>query len=151
MKRHFFTAVALTIATVAIAPVANAADFEPATLQQRRHEVLDRPSAKAIDDIQSARLDQLDTQSKAIEDVQAARLEALDARHKAIDNLQSARLEQLDTQNKAVEDIQTTRLDALDRRTKGRQVSTPSEISDNATLHDLVQFNRRVRNKGQKA
>lgn len=29
-----------------------------------------------------------------------------------------------------------------------RQVSTPAELSENATFHDLVRHNRRVRNKG---
>ncbi|MEM9163143.1 MAG: hypothetical protein AAGC54_08745, partial [Cyanobacteria bacterium P01_F01_bin.4] len=81
MKRHFLTALALTVATVAVAPIANAAEFE-ANLQQRRYEVLNRGGSKAIDNIQSARLEHLDTQSKAIENLQAARLEALDARTK---------------------------------------------------------------------
>ena len=29
-----------------------------------------------------------------------------------------------------------------------RQVSTPSELSEDATFHDLIRHNRRVRNKG---
>lgn len=38
---------------------------------------------------------------------------------------------------------------ALDTQTKGlrRQVSTPAELSEDATFHDLVRHNRRVRNK----
>ena len=130
MKRYFFSAIALTLTTATIAPVASATDFEPTALQQQRYETLDRGGSKAVDNIQSTRLEQLDTQSKAVEDIQ------------------SARLEQLDTQSKAVEDIQGARLEALDARTK-QQVSTPAEISDDATFHDLVRFNRRARNKAQ--
>ena len=29
-----------------------------------------------------------------------------------------------------------------------RQVSTPSELSEDATFHDLIRHNRRARNKG---
>ncbi|MEM9905355.1 MAG: hypothetical protein AAF921_10065 [Cyanobacteria bacterium P01_D01_bin.44] len=135
MKRTFLTALALTAATVAIAPVANAAEIESTTLQQRRYEVLENTSSKAIEDVQSARLEaldarskgnvhtlrieHLDSQSKAVDNIQSARLGALDARTKGIDNIQSARLEHLDTQSKAVEDIQATRLGELDARSKG--------------------------------
>ncbi|MEL7510299.1 MAG: hypothetical protein AAFN42_23450 [Cyanobacteria bacterium J06554_1] len=37
---------------------------------------------------------------------------------------------------------------ALDTQTSlGRQVSTPAELSEDATFHDLVRHNRRARNK----
>ena len=37
---------------------------------------------------------------------------------------------------------------ALETKGLGRQVSTPAELSEDATFHDLVRHNRRVRNKG---
>ncbi|MEM8807358.1 MAG: hypothetical protein AAGF01_15155 [Cyanobacteria bacterium P01_G01_bin.38] len=144
MKRHFLTALALTVATVAVAPIANAAEFEATNLQQRRYEVLNRGGSKAIDNIQSARLEHFDNQSKAVEDIQSTRLEALDARSKS--NVHTLRLEHLDTQSKAIENLQSARLEALDSRSK-QQVSTPAEISEDATFHDLIRFNRRERNK----
>ena len=116
MKRHFLTAVALTIATVAIAPAVSAAEFETTNLHQRRHEFLDRTSAKSIDDIQSARLEHLNTRSKAVNDIQTTRLDSLDSRSKG--NVHSLRLEQLDTQNKAIDDVHATRLDELNSRSK---------------------------------
>lgn len=36
---------------------------------------------------------------------------------------------------------------ALDTKGLRRQVSTPAELSEDATFHDLVRHNRRVRNK----
>ena len=45
--------------------------------------------------------------------------------------------------------IDATRLDvqAKTRTGPNRQVSTPSELSEDATFHDLLRHNRRVRNK----
>ena len=59
MKRQLLTALFLTAATVAISPVANAAE------------------TKAVEDIQSARLEFLNNQTKAIENVHDARLDFL--------------------------------------------------------------------------
>ena len=66
MKRQLFATLFLTAATVAIAPVANAAE------------------SKAVEDIQATRLDHLNTQTKAIEDIQAARLDHLNMQTKAV-------------------------------------------------------------------
>ncbi len=45
--------------------------------------------------------------------------------------------------------IAATRLDTQAKSARSnRQVSSPSELSDNATFHDLIRHNRRVRNKG---
>jgi uncharacterized protein YoaH (UPF0181 family) len=100
MKSAFFTALALTAATIAIAPAAKAIEFNP-SLQEQRYEVLNRGGAKAIENIQAARLMHLDTQSKAVEDIQAARLMHLDTQSKAVEDIQAARLEALDARTKA--------------------------------------------------
>ncbi|NEQ52392.1 MAG: hypothetical protein F6K11_19995 [Leptolyngbya sp. SIO3F4] len=45
--------------------------------------------------------------------------------------------------------LHTARLQHLDTQTKAfnRQASSSSELSEDATFHDLVRHNRRVRNK----
>lgn len=109
MKRYFFTAVAMTIAAAASMPAAQAADYGTINLQQRRYEVLDRGGSKAVENIQSARLEHLDNQSKGIESIQSTRLEHLDSQSKSIAK---------------------------------EQVSTPEEVSKDATLVDLIRHNR---------
>lgn len=115
MKNQLLTALFLTAATLAIAPVANAAP----TLQQSRYEVLDRPGSKSVENLQTTRLDHLNNQTKAIDSLQTTRLDHLDSQTKAIDNLQTTRLDRLDSQTKAVENVQSTRLEGLDVRSKG--------------------------------
>ena len=98
MKNLFVSALALSAATLTFAPVANAAEGLPSnSIQQRR-------------------LEFLDTQTKAVENIQSARLDALDARTK--NSVHKLRIEHLNTQTKAVDNIQEARLDALDARTK---------------------------------
>lgn len=107
MKRYILSALTVLLSSAAIAPVAQA--FEPEiSLQERRIEVLDSRSKNIV---------------------------------------QKLRVEHLNTQTKAIDNIQSARLDLWDSRDK-RQVSTPAEISEDATFHDLVRFNRRARNKG---
>lgn len=65
MKIQFLAALLLTAATVTFAPSANAAE------------------SKAVESIQSTRLEFLNNQTKAIDDVQSARLAGLDARSKS--------------------------------------------------------------------
>jgi hypothetical protein len=74
MKNLFFSTLALTVATLTFAPVANAAEvFPTASQQQRRLEFLDTQT-KAIDDVQATRLEFLNNQTKAVDNVQATRL-----------------------------------------------------------------------------
>ncbi|MEO1620491.1 MAG: hypothetical protein AAFU53_05580, partial [Cyanobacteria bacterium J06632_3] len=76
MKNLFFSALALSAATLAFAPVANAAESFPSSIQQRRLEFLDTQT-KAIDNIQEVRLEFLENQTKAVEDIQVTRLDFL--------------------------------------------------------------------------
>ncbi len=69
MKNQFFAALLLTAATVVIAPTANAAE------------------SKSVENIQSTRLEQLDSQSKSIKDIQAARLDFLSNQTKAVEDI----------------------------------------------------------------
>lgn len=48
MKRYFFTAIAMTIATAASMSAAQAADYGTIDLQQQRYEVLNRGGSKSI-------------------------------------------------------------------------------------------------------
>ncbi|MEL7226701.1 MAG: hypothetical protein AAGL17_18155, partial [Cyanobacteria bacterium J06576_12] len=92
MKNLFLSALALSAATLTFAPVANAAEVFPSSIQQRRLEFLDTQT-KAVENIQEARLEFLGNQTKAIENVQVTRLEFLDNQTKAIDDIQKIRLE----------------------------------------------------------
>ena len=83
MKSTLFSAFALAAATLTFAPVANAAELIPASIQQRRLEFLETQT-KAVDNIQDARLEFLATQTKAVDDVQATRLDVLDSQTKAV-------------------------------------------------------------------
>jgi len=94
MKNLLLSAIALSAATLTFAPVANAAEVFPSSVQQRRLEFLDTQS-KAVGDIQKVRLEHLDTQSKAVDDIQATRLEFLDSQSKAVSDIQKTRLEHL--------------------------------------------------------
>ena len=97
MKRTILSALTVLVATAAIAPVASA--VEPASFN-----------------IQSARLEELDSRSK--NSVHKLRIEHLNSQSKAVKNIQAERLNALDARTKAVENIQETRLNALDARTK---------------------------------
>ena len=84
MKSLFFSALALSAATLTFAPVANAAETLPSSsIQQRRLEFLDTQT-KAVDNIQEARLAFIENQTKAVENIQETRLDALDARTKSV-------------------------------------------------------------------
>ena len=103
-----FAALALTAATVAISPAANAAE------------------TKAVENLQSTRLEFLNSQTKAVDDIQATRLTHLDTQTKSIKDIQTTRLEFLNNQTKAVDDIQSTRLAHLDSQTQSRPERSPA-------------------------
>ena len=82
MKNLFFSALALSAATLTFAPVANAAEVLPSnSIQQRRLEFLDTQT-KAVENIQEARLEFLENQTKAIENIHETRLEERARRNK---------------------------------------------------------------------
>jgi hypothetical protein len=99
MKNQLLTALFLTAATLAIAPVANAA---PLTLQQSRYEVLDRTGSKSVENLQMTRLDYLNNKTKGIDNLQMTRLDRLDSQTKAVENVHKARLEGLDMRSKGL-------------------------------------------------
>ncbi len=82
MKHLFFSAIALSAAALAFAPVANAAEVLPSSIQQRRLEFLDTQT-KAVENIQEARLEFLESQTKAIENIHETRLEERTRRNKS--------------------------------------------------------------------
>ncbi|MGB7085672.1 MAG: hypothetical protein WBD47_08960, partial [Phormidesmis sp.] len=86
MKRQFFSALALTAATLAtsvsLIPAATAAEL------------------KDTNNIQATRLEFLNNQTKAVDDIQSTRLEFLNNQTKAVDDIQSTRLEFLSNQTK---------------------------------------------------
>ena len=101
MKNLFFSALALSAATLTFAPVANATEVLPSSsIQQRRLEFLDTQT-KAIENIQEARLDVLENSTKAIENIQEARLDVLENSTKAIENIHETRLEERARRNKS--------------------------------------------------
>ena len=64
MKNLFFSVLALSAATLTFAPVANAAEDLPSSIQQRRLEFLETQT-KAVDNIQDARLEFLENSTKS--------------------------------------------------------------------------------------
>ena len=79
-------ALLLTVAAIAIAPNANAAE------------------SKAVNDIQKTRLEFLENQTKGIDDIQKTRLEFLESQTKGINDIQKTRLAFLENQTKGVDD-----------------------------------------------
>ena len=73
MKRTLLSALTVLVASTAIAPIASAAEPASFNIQSARLEELDSRSKNTVHKL---RLEHLNNQSKAIEDIQAARLDA---------------------------------------------------------------------------
>ena len=80
MKRTILSALTVLVASATVAPVASAVEPASFNIQSARLEELD---ARSKNSVHKLRIEHLNNQSKAIEDIQAARLDFLNTQTKA--------------------------------------------------------------------